>query len=165
MSRTSGMARALLGPLVVIGATLAGCGSSAVAPAPPTIAAIGILASQAIAGSTETYTLTDGRAFEISQPATRLLFMGGTGRLFVMGRDTQGPFVGVFLTQAGLPSDCFLAGLAPKAIEFGAYVDIGGVMWRKAAGFHSSQHPASGQTYDASTRFCFNASAEVTYAV
>lgn len=91
--------------------------------------------------------------------------MGGTGRPFVLGRDAGGPFVGVFLTQAGLPSGCYHAGLAPSAVEFGAYIEVDGVMWRKTTGFHSDQHPSSGQAYDGTTRVCFNASAEVTYTV
>lgn len=154
--------------IVLAASLLGGCTSDPASspPSPPTIQAIGILADEHIADPNRTYILADGRTFEVSIEATRVLFEGGPGQPFVLGTDASGPFVGVFMHQDGLLEDCHLAGIGPDAIERGTFIEIEGVLWRKAAAFHSSAaSPALGSRYDGSIRFCFNDAAEVTSTV
>ena len=163
------IARLRIPVAVVLAASLVGgCTSDPVPspPAPPTIQAIGILAEEHIADPNRTYILADGRTFEVSIETTRVLFEGGAGQPLVLGTDASGPFVGVFSHQDGLPEDCHLAGTGPDAIERGAFIEIGDVLWRKASRFDpSSDLPAVGARYDGSNRFCFNDQAEVAYIV
>ena len=150
-------------------AVLGGCSWAPAAtspPSPPTIQAIGILADERIADPDRTYILDDGRAFEVSITTTRLLFDGGVGQPFVLGTDGAGPFVAVFAHQDGLPEDCHIPGIGAHAIERGAFVEIAGVLWRKASTFQSPVAlPALGASFDTSLRFCFNEQAEVVSIV
>jgi hypothetical protein len=135
-------------------------------PPVPTIEAIGILADAHIAGLARTFILSDGRTFEVSIETARVLFEGGLGQPFVMGSDASGSFVAVFAHQDGLPDDCHIPGIGAHAIERGAFVEVEGVMWRKATTFRtSSPLPALGRAFDTSIRFCFNDRAEVAYTV
>lgn len=154
--------------IVLAASLLGGCSSDSAPspPSPPTIQAIGILADEHAADPTRTYILADGRTFEVSIETTRVLFEGGLGQPFVLGTDASGPFVGVFTHQDGLPEDCHLAGIGPDAIERGAFIEIKGVLWRKASTFLSSAAlPALDARFDGSIRFCFNDRAEVSYTV
>jgi len=154
---------------IVLAVSLLGGCTSDPAPSPPgapTIQAIGILVEEHIADPNRTYILADGRTFEVSIETTRVLFEGGLGQPFVLGTDASGPFVGVFSHQDGLPEDCHLAGTGPDAIERGAFIEIKGVLWRKAPSFvPSTDLPAVGTRYDGSNRFCFNDQSEVAYIV
>ena len=74
--------------------------------------------------------------------------------------------VAVFAHQDGLPEDCHIPGIGAVGIERGSFIEIKGVLWRKAAAFRSAQPlPALGEQFDASTRFCFDDQAEVTTTV
>jgi hypothetical protein len=160
--------RGLALALLAAATTVAGCTTGEVTPPPsaPAITAIGILAEERIADPNRTYILADGRTFEISIDQTRVLFEGGLGRPFVAGTDANGPFVAVFAHQDGLPDACNIAGIGAFGTERGAFIEIKGVLWRKAATFHSSQPlPGSGQPFDTAARFCFNDQAEITSAV
>ena len=160
------LAIAGIAAMVVGGCSWAPPTSAPSAPSPPTIQAIGILADLHISDPNRTYILDDGRTFEVSITTTRLLFAGGPGQPFVLGTDGAGPFLAVFAHQDGLPEDCHIPGPGAYAIERGAFVEIGGVLWGKASTFHSSASPpALGASFDTSLRFCFNERAEVAYIV
>jgi hypothetical protein len=157
--------------LAVAGITVAvfgGCSlaSPTRAPSPPTIRAIGILADVQISDPDRTYILDDGRTFDVSTRTTRLLFDGGPGQPFVLGTDGAGQFVAVFAHQDGLPEGCYIPGIGAHAIERGAYVEIGGVLWQKAPTFQSPVAlPGLGASFDTSLRFCFDEQAQVTSIV
>ncbi len=164
------MMRRLSTPIAALATALAlgGCGAvdlPSALPAPPTIQAVGILADERIDDPDRTYILVDGRTFHIKTDATRVLFEGGLGHPFVLGSDASGPFVAVFAHQEGLPDDCHIVPAGGDGIERGAFVEIKGVLWKKAADFHSDvAPPAAGEEWPA-TRFCFNEQAEVASAV
>ena len=135
---------------------------------PPTFEAIGILADERVSDLDRTFILTDGRRFDISMLQTRLLFDdgGGIGAPFVLGSDGTGPFVGIFGRQDGLPDGCNIAGIGAEGIDRGPFIEIKGVMWRKAPTFDpASAPPSSGTPYQSSTRFCFDDHAQVTSTV
>lgn len=134
-------------------------------PAPPRIEASGVLAAEKASGGDRTYVLADGRTFTIAIDATRVLWEGGPGEPFVLGSDESGSFVAVFMHQDGLPEDCHIPGIGAQAVERGAFVEVNGVLWRKAATFESSAPlPAEDSAFAGSTRFCFNEQIEVTSA-
>ena len=162
---------------VVLG-TLALAGCSAVEPtpsplpstslSPPIFEAIGILADERISDPDRTYVLADGRSFEVSMVHTRLLFDdgGGIGQPFIKGWDETGPFVGIFGLQDGLPDGCNIAGIGARGIDRGIFIEIKGVLWRKAPSFDPASAPrSSGTPYPSSTRFCFDDHARVTAIV
>lgn len=147
---------------------IAGCAAQrAETPLPPKIEAVGILAEAREAAPDRTYILEDGRRFDISTEITRVLFQGGIGDPFVLGSDPTGPFVAVFSNQDGLPPDCWIipAGGA-HGIERGIFIELDGVLWRKAPTFRPGQPvPRQGEEYPFGTAFCFNASAQVSATV
>ena len=111
-----------------------------------------------------TFILDDGRTFILNEADTRVLFTGGLGDPFVLGRDANGRFAAVFATQDGLPDDCHI--IPPDAdnvgVERGAHIEIGGVLWQKAEGFvPGGGLPPVGVAYESGTRFCFNERARV----
>ncbi len=160
---------------VVLG-TLVLTGCSAVEPtpsplpstslSPPTFEAIGILADERIADPNRTFILADGRRFDVSLLETRLLFdTGGIGSPFVKGWDETGPFVGIFGRQDGLPDGCNIPEIGAIGVDRGSFIDINGVLWRKAPSFDPASALAPGTSYDTSTRFCFDDHARVTATV
>lgn len=134
---------------------------------PPIFEAVGILADERIADPDRTYALADGRRFQVSMLHTRELFNGGgQGRTFVLGSDATGPFVGIFGRQDGLPEDCNIPGIGASGIERDAFIEIKGVLWRKAPTFDQASVPGSaGTAYPPSTRFCFDERARVSSTV
>ncbi|NJD30114.1 MAG: hypothetical protein FIA92_17755 [Chloroflexi bacterium] len=153
------------GALVLAFGLAAGCATPAPpAPSPPNLEVVGRVIEAQARGEGRRYLLDDGRVIEISPP-TRILFEGGLGQPVVLGRDAAGEFVLVFATQAGLPADCHLPGLGPEGIERGPYIEIHGILWRKASRFSSAETPPLGSAYSGSTRFCFDDRAEVAYTV
>lgn len=78
---------------------------------------------------------------------------GGFG-LVIVGEDREGAFVAGFMTQDGLPSDCYVEN--GEGVERGSYIESSGVLWAKAPSFNSPIHPALGESYPGGTRFCFN---------
>jgi hypothetical protein len=162
---------------VIVGTfLLAGCGAVEPPPSPlpstslspPTFEAIGILADERISDPDRTYVLADGRSFDVSMVQTRMLFDdgGGVGQPFIKGRDETGPFVGIFGLQDGLPDGCYIPGIGARGIDRGIYIEIKGVLWRKAPSFDPASAPGSnGTPYPSSTRFCFDDQARVTATV
>lgn len=136
-------------------------------PAPPTIEALGILASETDADPIRTYGLTDGRTYEVSIEQTRVLFNGGgLGQPFVLGSDAAGSFVAIFSQQDGLPDGCHIPGIGVVGIERGAFIEVNGVLWRKAPSFEATMAlPAIGHQYPSDTRFCFDDQAQVASIV
>jgi hypothetical protein len=158
-------ALATLARWFLIAAFMTACtAATSSAPAgPPELLAIGRLAKVDIAEPQRRYFLTDGRIIDISTMTTRIVFAGGgPGEPIVHGRDAQGDFIAIFATQAGLPPDCHLPGIGATGVDRGDYVEIAGILWRKAIGFEASEATGSGQAYPPSTRFCFNDQAELT---
>ena len=132
---------------------------------PPSFDAIGILADERVSDPDRTYILADGRRFDVSMLQTRLLFDegGGIGAPFVLGSDETGSFVGIFGRQDGLPDGCNIAGIGGRGIDRGTFIEIKGVLWRKAPLFDPASAPSSsGTPYPSSTRFCFDDHARVT---
>ena len=161
---------------LVLGIALAGCSPAVPSPtpslapssvlSPPTFEAIGILADERIADPNRTFILADGRRFDVSLLQTRLLFdTGGIGSPFVKGWDETGPFVGIFGRQDGLPDGCNIPEIGATWVDRGPFIDINGVLWRKAPSFDPASALAPGTSYDTSTRFCFNDRATVTAIV
>lgn len=148
--------------LFLLGFTL-GCAGPPQAPSPPELLMIGTVAEVRVDDARH-FVLQDGRVIDVSPPI-RILFEGGQGQPLVLGRDADGTFVGVFMGQDGLPADCHLPGLGPTGINRGPFIEIHGILWRKAAGFSSVGAPTDGAAYPGSTRFCFNDRAEVAYTV
>ena len=102
---------------------------------------------ETISGTDRTITEGDGRVFDV--PATvRPAFRGGGGDLFILGSNDRGSFVALFVRQDGLPADCHLPGIGATGIERGGSIEIGGVLWPKAASFRPGQSvPAVGSAY------------------
>lgn len=153
------------GPLLAVLA-LAACASAPgiAPPAPPVIETTGVTAEIRVAQPDWTFVLEDGRTFMVNEADTRILFAGGLGDPFVLGRDATGRFVAVFSNQDGLPDDCHI--IPPDAdnvgIERGAHIEIRGVLWQKANGFVAADGlPALGTAYESGTRFCFDSKARV----
>jgi hypothetical protein len=136
-------------------------------PAPPTIEALGVLTSEQDADPIRTYGLADGRSYEISIEATRVLFNGGgLGQPFVLGSDANGPFVAIFSHQDGLAEDCHIPGIGVVAVERGGFIEINAVLWRKSPSFEATVNlPAVGHPYPSATRFCFDDQAQVASVV
>lgn len=161
--------RALLPTVLLFTASLVGACSPtqpiepSTPPAPPTIEALGILASEEDADPIRTYGLADGRTFEVSIEQTRVLFNGGgLGQPFVLGSDAAGSFVAIFSHQDGLPNDCHIPGIGVIGVERGAFIEVNGVLWRKAPSFEAAMAlPAIGEEYPSAARFCFNDQAQV----
>jgi hypothetical protein len=158
----------LVGSFVLAVALISGCSAqppSPPAPSPPTIQTLGILAEERLADPNRTYVLADGRTIDISLEQTRVLFDGGFGQPFVAGTDETGPFVAVFAHQDGLPDDCHVVPAGADGIERGGFIEIKGVLWRKALTFHSPETPNPGDHYQSGTRFCFDEQVQVASTV
>jgi hypothetical protein len=152
-----------LGALLVMACGLTVPSPAAPPPAPPTIETTGILSDYRAADPIRTFVLEDGRTFEISLDDTRVLFEGGLGQPFVLGRDATGRFVAVFSDQDGRPADCHIVPAGGgRGIERGQFVEIEGILWRKSADFRSEVDiPPNGEPYTGVGGFCFNERAEV----
>ena len=72
--------------------------------------------------------------------------------LVVIGADAQGPFVASFMTQGGLPDDCYVEN--DPGVDRGSHVEILGILWRKSPGFAATIPDGTG--YTPGTRFCFD---------
>jgi hypothetical protein len=159
------MRRIRHGWLVLLLALAFGCAPATEPPrSPPELLVIGIVSEVMVADPERRYVLEDGRIIDATPPV-RILFDGGLGQPLVLGRDAVGAFVAVFLVQDGLPPDCHLPGLGAVGIERGQFIEIEGILWRKAASFSSAEQPELGRTYEGSTRYCFDDRAEVAYTV
>jgi hypothetical protein len=152
-----------LAALLVTACGLTIASPAAPPPAPPTIETTGILSDSRAADPIRTFVLEDGRTFEISLDDTRVLFEGGPGQPFVLGRDATGRFVAVFSDQDGRPADCHIVPAGGgRGIDRGLFVEIEGILWRKSADFRSEVDiPPNGEPYVGVGGFCFNERAEV----
>ena len=156
--------------MIAIAAVVSTCATPPVpslAPAPPTIELVGMLAEARVADPERTYLLEDDREIKISTADTRVAFEGGPGHPFVQGTDALGPFVAVFSGQEGRPDDChIIPANGGQGIERGAFVELEGILWRKDAAFTSEVGvPPVGQRFDDVGAFCFDEDAEITSAV
>ena len=141
-----------------VAATLAlaalGCGS---APAPSGGPAIideaGRVSSQSTDGHQNDYVFNDGRATYVMLSGRRLI-NGGLGDVVFLGHDANGPFLAAFMTQDGLPSNCYVDNA--QGIDRGAYIELRGILWAKATQFTSPVRTRSGDAYPGATRFCFS---------
>jgi len=151
----------------MVGAAIAAGCAGTTPPNPPIIETVGILEAELIfAEPKRRYQLADGRTFEISTDQTRVLFEGGLGHPFVMGRDAAGPFVASFAGQVGLPETCHIIPVAGPGIERGAYIEVQGVLWSKAPGFATTvPTPGLGAEWPGAARFCFDELARITTVV
>lgn len=157
--------RRLIG-VTVLTVVVAACSTQPSPPPAPSFEAVGRLASLTVAGPVHTYSLEDGRTFELDSESVRILFEGGPGSPVVVGTQGDQRFVGVFVRQDGLPADCWLPGIGAVGREWGAAIEIDGVVWSKGPGFKAGGTvPGRGDRYPSSTRFCFDAQARVTGVV
>ncbi len=121
---------------------------------PPTIEIAGIVVGADADSSTVRYTLIDGRAWTANTDVYRLLSSSWAGDLLVAGADAEGRFLATFMRQKGLPADCYVENTT--GVEWGDYIEIRGVLWSKAPGFHAGGGvPPRGREYPGGTRFCF----------
>jgi hypothetical protein len=81
--------------------------------------------------------------------------------LVVIGADAQGPFVASFMTQGGLPDDCYVEN--DPGVDRGSHVEILGILWRKSPGFAAKIPYGTG--YTPGTRFCFDEHGQVASIV
>lgn len=165
--------RALLPTVLLLTVSLVGACSPAEPteaspqPVPPTIEALGILASEQDADPIRTYGLADGRTYEVSIEQTRVLFNGGgLGQPFVLGSDAAGSFVAIFSHQDGLPDGCHIPGIGVVGIEREAFIEVNGVLWRKSPSFEAAMAlPAIGEEFPSAARFCFDDQAQIASIV
>jgi hypothetical protein len=124
---------------------------------------VGVVA-EAELGNTVRYVFTDGRTTEVVTANYRVLTPHGwDGELVVLGQDQAGDFVASFSTQADMPADCYVEN--SKGVDRGAYVQLRGVLWRKASGFQSATQPPNGAAFPGGTRFCLDDQGLITNAV
>jgi hypothetical protein len=62
-----------------------------------------------------------------------------------------------FVPQGGLPDNCYVEN--DPGVDRGAFVEILGILWRKAPGFVATV--PSGVPYPTGTRFCFDATGRI----
>lgn len=151
---------------LLIALVLYGCSAAPPAPsAPPTLDVVGRISAVEIHTGFVRYGLADGSTWDFPDGTYRLVGDGGHGgRLLVVGRDSQGQFIATFMTQDGLPADCYFENAT--GIERGAYIELRGILWAKAPAFSSDVLvPPVGYAYLSGTRFCLDATARVTRAV
>lgn len=151
---------------LLIALVLCGCNAAQPPPsAPPTLDVVGLISTVEIHVGFVRYGLSDGSTWDYPDGTYRLVgFMGHGGKLLVVGHDSQGQFIATFMTQDGLPADCYFENAT--GIERGAYIELRGILWAKASGYSSSVLvPSFGHAYQAGTRFCLDATARVTRAV
>jgi hypothetical protein len=157
------------GPALVIALALglalglAACAPASLpAPSPPSISRVGIVTGLDLGNDFVRYTFDDGSTMQFDPTAYRQLTDDGWGGfgLVVIGFDADGQFVAAFPTQDGLPTDCYVENY--EGIERGDYIQMHGVLWKKAPGFDDADLPDAGTAYPGGTRFCFNEHGEVS---
>lgn len=153
--------------LLVLSSVLSACFAPGPNPpttlVPPTIQIAGIATSVTQDNDAAHYELSDGRTFTARFINTRLLTDSWGGQLIVAGQDADGPFLAAYMTQGGLPDDCYVDN--SRGIDRGFFVELRGVLWRKAGGFVQAQVVSPDFSYPGATRFCFNANAEITRTI
>jgi hypothetical protein len=153
--------------LLAIGASLliASCESAPPPPsAPPAIEFAGVPSETRIGATTVTYLLADGGTLEVDFAGYRVLGPHDwSGELVILGSDAEGLFVASFMPQGGLPDDCYVENQV--GIDRGPYVETRGVLWRKAPSFAAAELVPADQAYPAGTRFCFDATGQITSTV
>lgn len=142
-----------------------------VAPAPTRPAAqavdvVGVVASVDAGGDWIRYRLADGRVWERTTGAFRVVYdRGGPGGLLVVGHDGRGWYVVVAGSQEGLPAECRWA-IGNGGREWGDAVEIEGLLWPRSAAFSTTvgTAPIAG-TYPTAVRFCLNERGQLSTAV
>lgn len=133
-------------------------------PAPPVIEFVGIPSESRMSATTVTYVLANGGTLEIDVAGYRVLGPHNwSGELVILGSDAEGMFVASFLPQGGLPDDCYVEN--EVGIDRGPYIEIRGVLWRKAPSFVAAEPVTPDRRYPAGTRFCFDESGEITSTI
>lgn len=131
---------------------------------PPTIEFAGVPAEIRIGPTAVTYVLADGDTLEVEMAGYRALGPADwSGELVILGSDAEGLFVASFMTQDGLPDDCYVENQV--GIDRGSHIESRGVLWRKAPSFEAAEAVLPDHTYAAGTRFCFDHSGEITSAI
>ena len=161
---TGGMSTLALA--IMIGASL--LASCTFTPPPPTAAPViefaGIPTETFLGATTATYTLADGGTLEVDMADYRVVGPHDwSGDLIVLGSDADGLFVASFMTQGGLPEDCYVENAV--GIDRGTHIETRGVLWRKAGSFVAAQLVLPDEVYPAGTRFCFDDTGEITSTV
>ena len=153
--------------LLVLGASLllVSCESvSPPPPGPPVLEFVGKPRETRIAAATVTYVLADGGTLEVDVAGYRVLGPHEwSGELVILGSDADGMFVASFLPQDGLPDDCYVEN--EVGIDRGSYIEVRGVLWRKAPSFVAAEPVTPDHRYPAGTRFCFEDSGEISSTI
>lgn len=152
--------------LVVMGASLLGACESIPPPpaAPPAIEFVGVPEENRIGPTAVTYVLADGGTLEVEMAGYRVIGPADwSGELVILASDAEGLFVASFMTQGGLPDDCYVENAV--GIDRGGYIESRGVLWRKAPSFAAAVSVPPDHAYPAGTRFCFDASGEITTTI
>jgi hypothetical protein len=132
--------------------------------APPVIEFVGKPSETRIGATSVTYVLADGGTLEVDVAGYRVLGPHDwSGELVILASDAEGMFVASFLPQEGLPHDCYVDN--EVGIDRGSYIEIRGVLWRKAPSFLAAEPVTPDRRYPAGTRFCFDDSGEITSTV
>ena len=146
--------------LAAAGAVLAltSCASSATpmprpaVPGPPQIEFAGVVTDVRTYADRVEFTDAGGVVHSVRDPdAYRDVgWSGWDGPLLILGRDADGPFVAGFMTQDGLPPDCYVQ--RERGVERGSHIEIDGILRRKAPSLGASI--GFGEPYPPGSRFC-----------
>jgi hypothetical protein len=153
----------------VAGAALTACASAPTAVpvppppvGPPEIEFAGLVTEVSIYNDHYEFTDLRGTIHAIDLDEYRQVGdMPCCGELLVLGVDEDGAFMTSFMTQGGLPDDCYVEN--DPGIDRGSHIEINGVLWAKARAFEGVVPPAT--WYAPATRFCFDQHGRVTSIV
>ena len=152
-------------PLLGVIGLLAACQAVPPPPAaPPAIEFVGVPQEHLLGPTSATYVVPDGRTLEVETAGYRVLGPSAwSGALVILGSDSAGLFVASFMTQGGLPVDCYVENAV--SIDRGGHIESRGDLWRKAPSFVAAVSIPPDHAHPSGTRFCFDASGEITTTI
>lgn len=139
------------------------CSTPTTSLTPPLIEKAGLVASVWEESDNVRYVFADGVEVAFSTKDRRLLTGTPGGKLVILGVDAVGKFAGAYLPQDGLPADCYVD--ASDGVDRGEFIELRGVLWRKAASFSQAELVPHDTPYPRLTRFCFDVTGEISETI